>query len=311
MAAASNGTKKMRILIISDTHAATPYAEGDTKHAFRWPLPEADILLHCGDLTGNGALYQHERTVEMLKGANAKLKIVIPGNHDITLDEKYYERDWKLHGRSSGKQDTDACRALYTNPEAEAAGLVYIEEGTRSFIVNGAKLTIYASAYTPEFCSWGFAYERDEDRFNPAEPGASFQPANPIPDHGEVDIIVTHGPPMGILDKTNHDMVVGCENLFNAVSRCRPRLHAFGHIHEAWGAVTMDWNSKTDTEFEMPQKSKLVRDGGAFLDISKEGGVPFEFGKNTLFVNASIMDLLYDPTNAPFVVDVDLPLAEF
>jgi hypothetical protein len=52
-----------------------------------------------------------------------------------------------------------------------------------------------------------------------------------------------------------------------------------------------------------------VRDGGAFVDLSKEGGKPLEFGKQTLFVNASIMDVQYDPTNAPFVVDLDLPLA--
>jgi hypothetical protein len=92
-----------------------------------------------------------------------------------------------------------------------------MEEGTRSFTVNGAKLTVYASAYTPEFCSWGFAYERDEDGFNPAEPGASYQPANPIPDHGEVDIIVTHGPPMGMLDETKHNMVGWLQAL---VQRC-------------------------------------------------------------------------------------------
>lgn len=79
--------------MISDTHSAIPYPKEDAEHAFRWPLPEADVLLHCSDLTGNGALEQHERTVEMIKKAPAKLKIVLPGNHDITLDETYYERD--------------------------------------------------------------------------------------------------------------------------------------------------------------------------------------------------------------------------
>ena len=251
----------------------------------------------------------------MLKNIPAKLKIVIPGNHDITLDEKYYKQDWKLHGRASGKQDTDACRALYTSIEAEEAGLVYMEEGLRNFNVNGAKLTIYASAYTPEFCQWGFAYERNEDRFNPADPGASYQPANPIPDHGQIDIMVTHGPPSGILDATKQSMNVGCENLFNAVRRCKPRLHAFGHIHEAWGAVRMDWGSKKLREVDLPEfdeygkNDEIVREGAAFVDISNGGEDPLEFGKETLFVNASIMDLLYDPTNAPFVVDLDLPLA--
>jgi Icc-related predicted phosphoesterase len=298
-------TKKTRILIISDTHSATPHDDGDTEHAFRWPLPEADILIHCGDLTSNGALYQHERTVEMIKKAPAKLKIVIPGNHDITLDEIYYARDWKLHGAASGKQDLRAIRNLYTSTEAEEAGLVYLVEGTQTFNVNGAKLTVYASAYTPEFCNWAFAYERDQDRFS-----YQSRSINPVADHGEIDIMVTHGPPFGILDKTEQGVHVGCENLFSAVWRCRPRLHAFGHIHEAWGAVRTDWASLVGDLIVVPEKEKLVRDGGAFVDVSKEGGMPLEFGKDTLFVNASIMNLQYNPTNAPFIVDLDLPLAE-
>lgn len=31
-------------------------------------------------------------------------------------------------------------------------------------------------------------------------------------------------------------------------------------------------------------------------------------GKDTLFVNASIMDVRYRPINAPWVVDLNLPL---
>lgn len=34
-----------------------------------------------------------------------------------------------------------------------------------------------------------------------------------------------------------------------------------------------------------------------------------EFGKETLFVNVSIMNIQYDPMNAPFTVDLDLQLA--
>jgi Icc-related predicted phosphoesterase len=298
-----------RILVISDTHGTTPYGVGDLEHAFRWPLPQADILLHCGDLTRDGALAQHERTVEMIKKAPAKLKIVIPGDHDISLDEKYYERDWKLHS-TVPKQDTDACRALYTNIEAQEAGLVYMEEGKQTFNVNGVKFTVYASAYTPEFGKWGFAYERDEDRFNLSSTNPSQRPVNPVPDHGEVDIMITHGPPLGLLDKTKQGIQVGCKHLAQAVLRCKPRLHAFGHVHEAWGALKMNWDSLAYSVFMVPEKVQLRRNGGVRAIVSKEGGTPLKFGKETLFVNASIMDLLYDPYNAPFVVDIDLPLAE-
>jgi Icc-related predicted phosphoesterase len=55
-----------------------------------------------------------------------------------------------------------------------------------------------------------------------------------------VDILVTHGPPKGILDLTHdHDtgslIQVGCTSLRKAVDRIKPKIHAFGHIHDEEG----------------------------------------------------------------------------
>lgn len=47
----------------------------------------------------------------------------------------------------------------------------------------------------------------------------------------------------------------------------------------------------------------------AYVDVSSEGGKPLRFGEETLFVNASIMNVRYNPVNAPWMVDLDLPLA--
>ena len=55
------------------------------------------------------------------------------------------------------------------------------------------------------------------------------------------------------------------EDLLEAVLRLRPRLHVFGHIHEAYGQVERD-------------------------------GVQF--------VNASICTLAYEPSNAPICIDL-------
>lgn len=46
---------------------------------------------------------------------------------------------------------------------------------------------------------------------------------------------------------------------------------------------------------------------GAYLDMSSDGGNQLQFGQETLFVNASIMDVRYNPRNAPWIVDLDLP----
>ncbi|RMD41270.1 hypothetical protein DV735_g3873, partial [Chaetothyriales sp. CBS 134920] len=204
---------------------------------FTWPLPKADVLLHAGDLTSNGKDLQHERALALLTRINAPLKIVIPGNHDITLDRDYYTANPRLHASYSkySAAKLDEIEALYTGERAKAAGIEYMVEGTRSFnLPNGARFTLYASAYQPEFYSWAFGYPRHIDRYNADSPHA----ANPVPGPGGVDIMLTHGPPHAILDRTFRDEDAGCTHLRRAVEWAKPRLHCFGHIHEAWGSVS-------------------------------------------------------------------------
>lgn len=51
----------------------------------------------------------------------------------------------------------------------------------------------------------------------------------------------------------------------------------------------------------------MLEKRGVYLDVSSEGQRPLAFGDETLFVNASIVDVYYRPVNAPWVVDLDLP----
>jgi len=48
-------------------------------------------------------------------------------------------------------------------------------------------------------------------------------------------ILITHGPPKGILDKVTEGLCVGSESIFNLVKEKQPFFHIFGHIHEAFG----------------------------------------------------------------------------
>jgi hypothetical protein len=70
-----------------------------------------------------------------------------------------------------------------------------------------------------------------------------------VPDFPAVDVMMTHGPPMGILDATTRGEHVGCQHLLRAARRCKPVLHCFGHIHEAWGAQKVKW--KGDEEMNV------------------------------------------------------------
>lgn len=65
----------------------------------------------------------------------------------------------------------------------------------------------------------------------PPEDGAKLWSA--IPEG--VDIVVTHGPPMGILDCTSKGLHAGCEALLKRIEQVKPKVHIFGHIHEAYG----------------------------------------------------------------------------
>jgi len=309
----SNGkTIKTRILIISDTHAGA-YKEF-TPPAF---LPKADILIHSGDLTMIGKLSEHQKAIELIKNVDAELKLVIPGNHDLTLDRIYSGRkDRHTFGEKDlyAPENLQQIRELYEGAEASGAGIHYMEEGVESFTLStGAKFTVYASAYTPEFYGWAFPYPRHQDRFNPPTmrtPESDFTAQTPIPSYPEIDIVITHGPPEGILDVTKNGSSAGCHHLLNAVQRVKPRLHCFGHIHEGWGATRMNWLNTSGSEIERGEKvglGEMCFDRGvAVVDISRSGR-PLEFGKETLFVNASIMNLIYQPSNAPWIVDMELP----
>lgn len=277
-------TIKTRICMISDTHNVGPYPPHEESYAYRSPLPKAEVLLHGGDLTRVGYIGEHEGMVSMLKAADAELKLVIAGNHDLTLDEKHFMSfGYRRHRRPEWLGDKDALledgeksytntpragdqppaadkiqaylrrvKDLYTNKSARRAGIRYLEEGVHRFTLStGASLTVYASPYQPEFCRWAFAYPRSQDRFNPAPPGSSDPaPANPVPDYPNIDIMLTHGPPANILDLVGPDEVqqqhVGCEHLLRAAERARPRLFMFGHIHEGWGAIRGTWDASAN-----------------------------------------------------------------
>lgn len=298
-----------RFMIISDTHN---FQFGDAEKVqgfFCQPTPKVDVLLHAGDLTGRGGLKSYKGVMNMLSHIDAELKLVIGGNHDLSLDGAYWKR--LICCDDDDPEDIaehDSAMEIFKGPLAKEAGVTYLEEGLNTFTLkNGARFTIYTSPYQPEFCSWAFPYERNEDRFNlqpHAAPGVTSIATNPVPDFPAVDIMMTHGPPKDILDWTAFDgNTVGCENLLRAVSRARPLLYCFGHIHEAYGAKIITW--KDDKQLI---GAEAIEDQTQQLNgYPTASRCPIRFGKETLMANAAIMNLHYRPTNAPWLVDLELP----
>ena len=81
----------------------------------------------------------------------------------------------------------------------------------------------------------------------------------------DTDILVTHGPPYGILDKApgshHHE---GCNQLLAAVRKVKPMLHVFGHIHRAYGTESTNDTlfvnvALPDSGFEMGNRPYVFR----------------------------------------------------
>ncbi|KKY23595.1 putative ser thr protein phosphatase family protein [Phaeomoniella chlamydospora] len=363
----SSQTAPVNFLLLSDTHAFSPppYNSPGSEQCpddsikrgriLRHPLPNIStptptVLIHAGDLTMTGLSSEMTTTYNFIASHPAELKIVIPGNHDTTLDVPYYQsvgsRRFHSGPASGGPQDIRQIRDLWTGETAKSKGIAYMEEGIKSFTVsNGASFTVYVSAWTPEFCNWAFAYERDEDRFNHSISNQDQQPKNPIPDFPEIDIIITHGPPYGFLDPTypriypssstqsTFSIPVGCKNLLKAVHRSKPLLHVFGHIHEGYGATVTKWNrldnelltkllqdpkaltprpidhASVDKKTIFPSRNLPEKEGEAG-EVWLQGTKDLVRGEETLFVNASMLDERYKPRGRMWVVELELSVGE-
>lgn len=191
-----------RFLIISDTHdidlikytQAAVASSSVNEHGHK-PLPEVDVVLHCGDITENGGLENYRRSIEGLASIKAELKLVIAGNHDIDLDRGYYEREC---GGKDESATIDKAMALWRNKLATDSGVVFLEEGTHEFeLSTGAIFKLYASPYTPAYGLSAFQYPSNEDRFNssgtpPWAVNVSTEKSTIPP---LVDVVMTHGPP--------------------------------------------------------------------------------------------------------------------
>jgi Icc-related predicted phosphoesterase len=165
-------------------------------------LPDGDVLICAGDVTASGHLTSLERFARWMERQPHRYKLLIAGNHDFCFEEK-----------------PDLARRVL---RASAPGVHYLQDS--GIVIDG--LHVWGTPWQPRFFDWAF----NLDRGNPlAEKWALI----PI----DTDILVTHGPPFGVLDATPGGLRVGCEALAERLDTLRVRLHVFGHIHHSYGVV--------------------------------------------------------------------------
>jgi len=233
----------MKLVLISDTHNFHKYL---TSKGMGNILPEGDLLIHSGDLTGLGRRDEVEEVFQWFKEIAPYYThgiVFIAGNHDKSFDPKYNYLD------NQRKKPDWLEEKLATLP----SNVHYLENN--GLTIEGLK--IWGSPITPWFYGdrWAFNKHRGEEINNVW---------NTIPN--DTDVIITHGPPARIGDFIPSTReYVGCSDLLHRIQVIQPKLVCFGHIHEGYGLHEID---------------------------------------ETIFVNASICDANYDPTNKPVIIKI-------
>ena len=150
-------------------------------------VPFGDFLVFCGDMSYKGDLQEVESFSLFLKKLPHKHKIVIAGNHDFSFED----------------QRKHQAEELITS-----AGAHYLNDSSLQI----DKIKFWGSPIQPYFRNWAFNRERGEE---------IKQYWNLIP--LDTDVLITHGPPKGILDKTKLGQEVGCEELLKKVLIVKPK----------------------------------------------------------------------------------------
>ena len=210
-------------------------------HGFYPELEGGDLLIVAGDLTARDRFTEYQNFFKWLLEQKYSRKILVAGNHDNHLKGLFYNGE-----------ETDLAYLCDSGTEFEG-------------------LNIWGSPWTKTFegmnphCK-AFTLDTEEE----LEEKWRMIPWN-------VDILITHSPPYGILDEVAMDVFIEghqCYHFENVGSHSlgyysrmhQPKLHVFGHIHEGYG--------------------KEVDEG------------------TTIYVNASYVNEYYQPVNKPIRIEL-------
>lgn len=114
--------------------------------------------------------------------------------------------------------------------------IMYERPELRGLITN-ARLLINEGVTIEGVRLWGSPVTSDDAAFGCTTPEERRALYATIP--ADTDILITHGPPHGILDVEFRGGGVhrGCPELLAAVQRIKPQFHIFGHVHASRGAM--------------------------------------------------------------------------
>jgi len=164
-------------------------------------MPNGDILIHAGDFT------MFSKSPAAIRDFNEWLG-ELPHQHKIVIPGNH---EFFLEAEPSKRRLVSNATVLI-NESVEVMGLK----------IWGSPITVLAGG------AFGMSSSLDRKKLY-----------SQIPD--DVDVLVTHGPPSRILDRSpGNSEHAGCSELSNVVTRIEPKLHVFGHIHGGHGTLSTE-----------------------------------------------------------------------
>ena len=205
----------------------------------RLKIPDGDVFVHCGDavnhLTSARDLLVFNQFVGTLPH---RFKLFISGNHCISLDPNR----------------PDLSQNLLNN-------MMYIQD--QLVDIEGVK--VYGTPWRPKrgcfYRSEAFGYDVHHIR----EDKWSFIPES-------IDLLLSHCPPYSIRDYSiRHGDRVGCSALLDEiVTRVKPRIHLFGHVHDCHGASL--YKSEENAQLGEPSSSSTPSRDILFVNVAIDRG---------------------------------------
>jgi len=166
-----------------------------------------------------------------------KHKVFVAGNHDVAIERNWITRDHFIE-----------------------KDIVYLQN--ESITLDG--VNIWGSPFTPSFGE-GWAFNKKRDKLHNVWAT--------IPD--DINIVISHGPPKGILDlsysRENVLEFCGCNALKKRMLQLQPELCLFGHIHNCEDLINAG-TTKLSAYKTIYSNGSVVTDG-KFGKLSSNGNI--------------------------------------
>jgi len=203
---------------------------------------DVDMVIHSGDCSNPQEIVKsHSEILDFINWFSMlpiKYKVFVAGNHDVAIERNWITRDHFIE-----------------------KDIVYLQN--ESITLDG--VNIWGSPYTPSFGS-GWAFNRKRDKLH--DLWAT------IPD--DTSIVISHGPPMGILDLSysaygNKLENCGCTAFKKRILQLQPELCLFGHIHNCEDLINAG-TTKLSAYKTIYSNGSVVTDG-KFGRLSSNGNI--------------------------------------